>query len=99
MIALKDFNSYTPDDNNGQNINMNAVSKDAMEMIKGFAKQFHGKSESEMMAAIFAEAEKNRKNGTLSDGDIDNFYNAISPMLDEGKRKKLKTVTDKLKKQ
>ena len=46
----------------------------------------------------YAEAEKGRKNGSLSDADLDNFYNALAPMLDGAKRKKLEQVVKKLKK-
>ena len=49
------------------------------------------------MKAIYQEAEKNRKAGTLSDAELDNFYNTLSPMLDAQKRKKLAAVIKKLK--
>ena len=52
-----------------------------------------------MMAAILAEAEKGRKNGTLSDADIDKFVAVVSPMLSDKQRKMLKTVVARLKKQ
>lgn len=100
---MKDFNSYTPDNDNNnkcENGQCNtSVPKETLDMVKNIAKQYHGKSESDMMSAIYKEAEKNRKNGSLSDKDLDNFMSLVSPMVDIDKRKKLKNVIDKLKKQ
>ena len=42
------------------------------------------------------EAEKGRKNGTLTDKDIDNFAATISPMLNQAQREKLKSIVKKL---
>ena len=101
---MKDFNSYTPEDDNSNNCsngqcNTNSVPKETLDMVKNIAKQYHGKSENEMMSAIYSEAEKNRKNGSLSDKDLDSFLSMVSPLVDSDKRKKLKNVIDKLKKQ
>ena len=49
------------------------------------------------MKAILKEAEKGRKNGTLSDGDIDNFSDMISPMLNAEQKKTLEKVVKRLK--
>ena len=43
------------------------------------------------------EAEKGRKNGTLSDADVDNFANMIAPMLNPSQKAKLKAVVNKIK--
>jgi hypothetical protein len=99
---LKDFKSYTPEDdeNNSCDVNKNiqdSIPKNTLDMVKNLAKQYHGKSEDEMMSAIFKEAEKNRKNGSLSDKDLDNFLSIVSPLIDNDKKAKLKNVVDKLK--
>ena len=49
------------------------------------------------MRAIYSEAKKSRKNGTLSDSEIDAFVSAIAPMLDGAQAKKLKSVAEKIK--
>ena len=67
-------------------------------MAKKMAAAFDGKGEGDLLRAIYKEAEKGRKNGSLSDADLDNFYAALSPMLDGAKRKKLAFVISKLKK-
>lgn len=91
---MKDFNSYTPGgDYDKENFEKTDVGKMAARMMGAF----NGKSESDLMKAIYKEAEKNRKAGTLSDAELDNFYNTLSPMLDAQKRKKLAAVIKKLK--
>ena len=59
---------------------------------------FEGKGEADILRAIYKEAERGRKAGTLTDSDLDNFYAALYPMLDSAKRKKLEQVINKLKK-
>ncbi len=73
------------------------VKGDGMELIKNLAKKYEGASEGEIISAIMKEAEKGRKNGTLTDADIDNFYAMLSPMLNASQRKKLDEVVKKLK--
>ena len=51
------------------------------------------------MQAIIKEAEKSRKNGTLSDKEIDNFASTIAPLLNDKQRKTLASVVARLKKQ
>ena len=72
---------------------------DLNDLIKNLAGKFDGKSENEILSAIFKEAEKGRQAGTLKDEDIDRFASMLAPMIDDGKRKKLYSVVDKLKKQ
>ena len=67
-------------------------------MAKMMAKAFEGKGEADILRAIYKEAEKGRKAGTLTDSDLDNFYAALYPMLDAARRKKLEQVINKLKK-
>ena len=56
------------------------------------------RGEADILRAIYAEAERGRRAGTLTDAELDNFYAAVSPMLDSAKRKKLEQVVKKLKK-
>ena len=79
---MKDFNSYTGGDNKQSDPDG----------------AFEGKGEADILRAIYKEAERGRKAGTLTDSDLDNFYAALYPMLDSAKRKKLEQVINKLKK-
>ncbi len=68
------------------------------EAARRMAGAFGGRGEEELLAAIYREAERGRRNGTLSDADIDNFAAAVSPMLDAPKRKRLEKIVARLKK-
>ena len=89
---MKDFNSYTGGDNKQNDPDGVA------DMAKMIAKAFEGKGEADILRAIYKEAERGRKAGTLTDSDLDNFYAALYHMLDSAKRKKLEQVINKLKK-
>ncbi|HIZ03362.1 MAG TPA: hypothetical protein H9727_03665 [Candidatus Borkfalkia avistercoris] len=89
---MKDFNSYKPEDS------AQGGGEDISDLAQRLTAAFAGKGEGDVLRAIYAEAEKSRRAGTLSDADLDNFYNALSPMLDGAKRKKLAFVIGRLKK-
>ena len=89
---MKDFNSFSGEEKK------QSASDDAVDMAKMMAKAFEGKGEADILRAIYKEAERGRKAGTLTDSDLDNFYAALYPMLDFAKRKKLEQVINKLKK-
>ena len=69
----------------------------AEELTKQIASAYHGKSNAEMLKNILAQAEKSKRAGTLSNAEIDTFYQTFSSMLDSSQRKKLKTIVEKLK--
>ena len=105
---MRDFNSYKKSNGNTSNnkfdskTNKNSANKlgidgNAMNMLNKFASAFEGKSENEVISALMLEAEKGRKNGTLSDADVDNFALLISPMLNPSQREKLKQIVKQIK--
>lgn len=61
------------------------------------AKAFYGKSQKDVWQAILAQAEEGKRNGTLTNEDLDNFYKTVYPLLDGVKKKKLKSIIEKLK--
>ena len=67
------------------------------EFAKAISKAMNGKNEGQLLRSIIAEAERGKREGRLTNADLDNFYNTIYPMLDGIKRKKLKAVIAKLK--
>jgi hypothetical protein len=85
---MRDFKSYKPENNSSQNY---------MNIISSLAKKYEGASESDLISAIMLEAEKGRKNGTLTNNDIDNFVKVLSPMLNASQQKKLYEVVKKIK--
>lgn len=86
---MEDFNEYakkeTPDKNN------------IIEKVTEIAKKFDGKSQNDLLKAIYIEAEKGKRAGTLSNAELDGFANFLAPMLDDKKRKMLYKVVEKLK--
>lgn len=93
---MKSFKNYqTPRSPQPSDPPQNAAS--AEELTKKIAAAYHGKSSAEMLGNILAEAEKSKRAGTLSNDEIDAFFTAFSPMLDNYQRKKLQSVVNRLK--
>ena len=96
---MNDFKSYKPDDNQNKNIPADNEKKinSTVELAKAVTRAMNGKSEGQLLHTIISEAERGKREGTLTNADLDNFYNALSPMVDGIKRKKLKEVITRLK--
>lgn len=96
---MNDFKNYKPEDNEKSNIpqNVNDINS-AVEFAKIISKSMNGKNEGQLLRTIIAEAERGKREGRLTNADLDNFYNTLSPMVDGIKRKKLKEVVERLKK-
>ena len=91
---MNDFKNYIPPDKNGGTPKENGQDKtqlnSTVDFANAIAKAMNGKSQGQLWQTILSE-------GRLSNSDLDNFYNSISPMLDGFRRKKLKEVISKLK--
>ncbi len=61
------------------------------------AANYNGKNEGELTRDIFSRAAEGKRNGTLTNEQIDLFYSQFAPMLDGAKRKKLKKLLEQLK--
>ncbi len=98
---MKDFKSYSDEQPDKKPANNAASGKSdvnsAVELAKALSKTMNGKSETQILHTILAEAERGKREGTLTNADLDNFYNALSPLVDGFKRKKLKEVIMRLK--
>lgn len=102
---MSDFKSYTPDQKtNGENsADKTQKSTDApteaqaANMAAMLAKAFGGKSDAQIWKMILEQAEQGKRDGTLTNADLDNFYNTVSPLVDGFKRQKLKSIIAKLK--
>lgn len=69
----------------------------AEELTRKIARAYEGKSNAVMLRNILSEAEKSKRAGTLSNEEIEAFYQSFAPMLDGSKRKQLRAVVDRLK--
>lgn len=92
---MQDFNEYA---NNSENFNGRGTNGDLFRTVSDLAKKFDGKNGNDLLRAVYAEAERGKKNGTLSNADLDKFAATLSPLLDEKKRALLKKVVADLKK-
>lgn len=106
---MKDFKSYSQNGANQRNGAQDATTGEAkgnsgnanvnqtVNMAAMLAKAFEGKSEGQVLQTIIAQAEQGKRDGTLTNADLDNFYNTLAPLLDGFKRQKLKGIISKLK--
>ena len=90
---MQDFNDFIKNDteenrNNNQNV---------IDMVTKMARQFDGKSQSELIKAVFDEAKKRKRAGKLSNDEIDGFYSMLYPMMDDKQRKMLTKIVEELK--
>ncbi|MBE5744373.1 MAG: hypothetical protein E7358_06685 [Clostridiales bacterium] len=83
---MRDFNNY-----NGKTTNQNQ-SQEGFDVLKSFAKKYEGASEDKIISEILLEAQKGKKNGTLTNADVDRFKNMLYPMLNPSQRAKLDKV-------
>ena len=96
---MEDFKNYAK--NVGRNPNNNGgktTGGSLYEKVFKLAKQFDGKSQNELLRAIYEEAEKGKRAGTLTNAEIDNFVALLSPILDSKKRSYLHKIAADLKK-
>lgn len=97
---MEDFNSYVYNEKNKKNDGNipNNMDKNLFNLINSLAGKFDGKSQSDLIKAIYDEAKRGKQNGTLSNAEIDNFVEMLSPFLDEKKKKMLHKISNELKK-
>lgn len=69
----------------------------AEELTRKIASAYQGKSSNEMMLSILRQAEESKRNGTLTNEEIDEFYRQFSPMLDGMQKRRLKAIVERLK--
>ena len=93
---MKDFKSFSSAGNNGKKQN-DFDSDKGVKLVKSVAESMKGKSQSDIMRAVIEEAERGKRAGTLTNADLDNFYNLMAPTLDGFRRQKLKSIVARLK--
>ncbi|MBR2499200.1 MAG: hypothetical protein IKB67_05765 [Clostridia bacterium] len=94
-----DFNEYAKNNTySDKNENYGQVDKNLFDLVNSLASRFDGKNQSELLMAIYEEAKKGKRQGTLTNAEIDNFAMMLSPMLDDKQRKVLNKIVKELKK-
>lgn len=95
---MKDFKSFSDGrDGKGNSPDGGFEDDKGVNMIKKVAAGMKGKSSGDIMKAVIEEAERGKRAGTLTNADLDNFYNLMAPTLDGFKRQKLKSIIARLK--
>ena len=95
---MQDFNSYVNSQKGKEQDAIKGMDKNLYNLVQSLANKFDGKSQTELIKAIYDEAKKGKQNGTLTNSEIDNFVSMLSPLLDDKKRKMLSKITAELKK-
>ena len=85
---MDDFASYTP---------KKKTDEEWLKEADGLLKEYGGRSEGEILGAIYRRAVEGKRDGTLTNDQIDAFYTQFAPMLDGFKRRKLKKIVEDLK--
>lgn len=93
---MQDFESFA-NSNGSKNEAEEKTAEAWVKEAKAVAGKYNGRSEGDMLKEIYARALEGKKNGTLSNEQIDAFYRQFSPMLDGAKKKKLKRIVEQLK--
>lgn len=95
---MKDFKSYSDEQSEKKpESNSAGAYNNTVELAKVLTKAMNGKSETQILHTILTEAERGKREGTLTNADLDNFYNALSPLLDGMKKRKLREIIMRLK--
>ena len=95
---MQDFNDYLKNEGAERTEDYSSLDGNIMNMVSSLATRFDGKSQNELLMAIYEEAKKGKSRGTLTNDDIDAFASMLSPMLDDSKRKILRKIVCELKK-
>ena len=90
-VSMKSFKDYA-----GESV-ASGESVGAEYLARQIATASQGKSNADMLKNILAQAEQSKRAGTLSNEELENFYQSFSPRLDSVQRKRLRAVVDRLK--
>ena len=74
---MQDFNSFA-NEQKAKGKAPEGMDKNLYNLVSSLAGKFDGKSQSDLIKAIYDEAKKGKQNGTLSDADIDGFVAMLS---------------------
>ncbi len=93
---MSDFKNYTKGQNTPPQSGTGNV-ENTVNLAATLAKAFAGKSEGQVLQTIIAQAEQGKRDGTLTNADLDNFYSTLAPLLDGFKKRKLQQIIKQLK--
>ena len=97
MRSFKDYQKEAADVAAAQENVTQEETATAEELTQKIAAAYNGRSNMDMLKSILAEAEKSKRAGTLSNEEIEAFYQSFAPMLDGFQRKQLRVIVNRLK--
>ena len=80
-------------------VDKKTIDKKTQKTLLSLLGKFEGRPQEELIAEILSVAAKSRKEGKLSDSEIDSFYQMLSPVLDTEKKKMLDDIVKRIKAQ
>lgn len=89
---MEDFNGYA-----GKESENLSGESNIFNLVNSLAKKFDGKSQNDLLMAIYKEAKRGKQAGTLTNAQIDGFASMLSPLLDDKKRGYLAKIVEELK--
>ncbi len=91
---MKSFKEYA---NTTENTENKQTTASAEELAAQIASAYNGKSNLDMLQNILAQAEASKRAGTLSNEEIETFYQSFAPMLNGMQKRKLREIVERLK--
>ncbi len=93
----KSYKDSGKDVKNMRREDLNDRDKQSYDSIRERAKQYEGKSEDQLLNELFKKVNDGKKNGTLSNADLDRFAGQVAPMLNPQQREKLNGLIKMIK--
>jgi len=97
MKSFKEYTKQAADVASSQTEQSEEETLNAEELTRKIAAACNGRSNADMLRGILAEAEKSKRAGTLSNEEIEAFYQSFAPMLNALQKRQLRAVVEKLK--
>lgn len=97
MKSFKEYTKQAADVASSQTEQTEEETLNAEELTRKIAAACNGRSNADMLRGILAEAEKSKRAGTLSNEEIEAFYQSFAPMLNALQKRQLRAVVEKLK--
>ena len=97
MRSFKDYQKEAADVAAAQENVTQEETATAEELTQKIAAAYNGRRNMDMLKNILIEAEKSKRAGTLSNADLEEFYETFSPMLDGFQLGALRAIVNKLK--
>ena len=98
MRKFSDFANGKGENVGGGNAERGGQKGNILDLVTALAKEYDGKNADALLTAIYKEAKKGKKQGTLKNSDLDAFSSLIAPFLDDEKKKIMFRLIADLKK-